>query len=118
VLDADGKHPRVKARLQDRLKGRPFTTTAPSQTAGSARHAVSADTGVEPSWLDGPALFRDAVRAERCGFRQRPRRAPPDCPDVWLGRSYDAAPATPRLVRAAAKDRTTQLGSRGRTGTL
>src|SRR4051794_33833474 len=55
VLDADGKHPHVKARLQGVVwKGKVFHDDGSftNRWLGGV-HAVSADTRMEPSWLDG-----------------------------------------------------------------
>src|SRR3954447_23671248 len=55
VLYADGEHPRVKARLQGvAWKGKTFHDdgTFTNRWLGGVQ-AVSADTGVEASWLDG-----------------------------------------------------------------
>src|SRR5205085_657957 len=55
VLHADGKHPRLKARLQGMVwKGKTFhgDGTFTNRWLGGV-HAVSADVHVEPSWLDG-----------------------------------------------------------------
>ena len=93
VLHADGKHPRAKARLQGVVwKGKTFHDdgTFTNRWLGGV-HAVSADTRVEPSWLDGqPCLVMQyAPNAPVFGnVRDELRQI---APDVWLGRSYDAA---------------------------
>jgi hypothetical protein len=93
VLYADGKHPWLKARLQGVVwKGKTFHSdgTFTNRWLGGV-HAVSAGVGVEPSWLDGqPCLVMQyAPDAPVFGnVRDELRQL---APDVWLGRSYDAA---------------------------
>jgi hypothetical protein len=93
VLYADGNHPRVKARLQGIVwKGKNFHDdgTFTNRWLGGVQ-AVSADTRVEPSWLDGePCLVMQyAPNAPVFGnVRDELRQIGPD---LWLGRSYDAA---------------------------
>jgi hypothetical protein len=93
VLHADGKHPRAKARLQGVVwKGKTFHDdgTFTNRWLGGL-NAVSADTRVEPSWLDGqPCLVMQyAPNAPVFGNARDELRQ--IAPDVWLGRSYDAA---------------------------
>jgi hypothetical protein len=98
VLYADGKHPRLKARLQGVVwKGKTFhgDGTFTNRWLGGV-HAVSADVRVEPSWLDGqPCLVMQyAPNAPVFGnVRDELRQI---APDVWLGRSYDAATGHPK----------------------
>lgn len=98
VLYADGKHPRVKARLQGIVwKGKTFHDdgTFTNRWLGGVQ-AVSADTRVEPSWLDGqPCLVMQyAPNAPVFGnVRDEVRQI---APDMWLGRSYDAATGHPK----------------------
>jgi hypothetical protein len=93
VLYADGNHPRVKARLQGIVwKGKNFHDdgTFTNRWLGGVQ-AVSADTRVEPSWLDGePCLVMQyAPNVPVFGnVRDELRQIGPD---LWLGRSYDAA---------------------------
>jgi len=93
VLHAYGKHPRVTARLQGVVwKRKTFhgDGTFTNRWLGGV-HAVSADTRVESSWLDGqPCLaVQYAPNAPVFGnVRDELRQI---APDVWLGRSYDAA---------------------------
>jgi hypothetical protein len=98
VLHADGKHPRVKARLQGVVwKGKTFhgDGTFTNRWLGGV-HAVSADTRVEPSWLDGqPCLVMQYAPDARVfgNVRDELRQI---APNVWLGRSYDAATGHPK----------------------
>jgi hypothetical protein len=98
VLYADGKHPRLKAQLQGVVwKGKTFhgNGTFTNRWLGGV-HAVSADVRVEPSWLDGqPCLVMQyAPNAPIFGnVRDELRQI---APDVWLGRSYDAATGHPK----------------------
>ena len=93
VLYVDGKHPRLKARLQGVVwKGKTFhgDGTFTNRWLGGV-HAVPADVCVEPSWLDGqPCLVMQyAPDAPIFGnVRDELRQI---APDVWLGRSYDGA---------------------------
>jgi len=93
VLYADSRHPRVKARLQGiAWKGKHFhgDGSLTNRWLGGV-HAISTDTRVEPSWIDG----------QPCLVMQYPSNAPifanvrdelrQIAPDVWLGRSFDAA---------------------------
>jgi hypothetical protein len=93
VLYAEGKHPRLKARLQGvAWKGKTFhgDGTFTNRWLGGVQ-AVSAATCVEPSWLDDqPCLvIQYAPNAPVFGnVRDELRQI---APDVWLGRSYDGA---------------------------
>jgi hypothetical protein len=98
VLYADGKHPRLKARLQGIVwKGKTFygDGTFTNRWLGGV-HAISADVRAEPSWLDGqPCLVMQyAPNAPVfANVRDELRRI---SPDLWLGRSYDAATGHPK----------------------
>jgi hypothetical protein len=98
VLDADGPHPRAKARLQGVVwKGKTFHDdgTFTNHWLGGVR-AVSAGVCVEPSWLDGrPCLVMEYAPDAPVfgGVRDELREI---APGVWLGRSYDAATGRPK----------------------
>ena len=98
VLYADGKHPRLKARLQGVVwKGKTFHDdgTFTNRWLGGV-HAVSAGVCVEPSWLDGqPCLVMQYAPDAPVfgGVRDELRQI---APGVWLGRSYDAATGHPK----------------------
>ena len=98
VLYADGKTPRVTARLQGiAWKGKNFHDdgTFTNRWLGGVQ-AVSTDTRVEPSWMDGqPCItMQYAPNAQVFGnVRDELRQI---APDVWLGRSYDAATGCPK----------------------
>jgi hypothetical protein len=98
VLYADGKHPRLKAHIQGIVwKGKTFHSdgTFTNRWLGGV-HAVSASVCMEPSWLDGhPCLVMQyAPDAPVFGnVRDELRQI---APDVWLGRSYDAATGHPK----------------------
>lgn len=93
VLFADGKHPRGKARLQGFVwKGKTFHCdgTFTNRWLGGVR-AVSEHVRVEPSWLDGePCLVMQYAPDARvfADVRDEVRQL---APDLWLGRSCDAA---------------------------
>lgn len=93
VLHAEGKHPRLKARMQGTVwKGKTFHAdgTFTNRWLGGIQ-AVSAETRVEPSWLDGqPCLVMQyAPNAPVFGnVRDELRQI---APNVWLGHSYDVA---------------------------
>src|SRR5262245_50254375 len=93
VLHADGKHPRFKARLQGILwKGKTFHDdgTFTNRWLGGVE-AVSADTRVEPSWLDGQPCLTMQYAPDAPIFGNVRDELRQIAPDVWLGRSYDAA---------------------------
>lgn len=98
VLHVESRFPRVKARLQGVVwKGKTFHDdgTFTNRWLGGVR-AVSADTRVEPSWLDG----------QPCLVMQYPPNAPvfgnirdelrQIAPGVWLGRSFDGVTGRPK----------------------
>jgi hypothetical protein len=93
VLHAEGKHPRLKARMQSSIwKGKNFhgDGTFTNRWLGGI-HAITADIRVESSWLDGqPCLVMQyAPNAPVFGnVRDELRQI---APNVWLGHSYDAA---------------------------
>lgn len=93
MLYTDGNLPRIKARMQGiAWKGKYFHNdgTFTNRWLGGVQ-AVSTDTRVEPSWLDGqPCLtMQYAPNAPVFGnIRDELRQI---APDVWLGRSFDAA---------------------------
>jgi hypothetical protein len=93
VLYADGKHPRLKARLQGVVwKGKNFHDdgTFSNRWVGGVQ-AVSADTRVEPSWLDGQPCFVMQYAPDAPVFGNVRDELRQIGPDTWLGRSYDAA---------------------------
>jgi hypothetical protein len=98
VLYADGKHPRVKARLQGIVwKGKTFhgDGTFTNRWLGGV-HAVSADTREEPSWLDGQPCLVMQYPADAAVFGNVRDELRQIGPDEWLGRSYDAATGHPK----------------------
>ena len=98
VLHADGRHPRLKARLQGVVwKGKTFhgDGTITNRWLGGL-HAVSAGSHVEPSWLDGdPCLVIQYAPDARVfgNVRDELRQI---APDLWLGHSYDTATGQPK----------------------
>jgi hypothetical protein len=98
VLYADGKHPRLKARLQGVIwKGKTFHDdgTFINRWLGGVQ-AVSAAICVEPSWLDGqPCLVMQYAPDARVfgNVRDELRQIGPN---MWLGRSYDAPTRQPK----------------------
>jgi hypothetical protein len=98
VLDSDGKHPRLKARLQGVVwKGKTFhgDGSMTNRWLGGVQ-AVSTGTRIEPSRLDGrPCLVMEyAPDAPVFGnVRDELRQI---APGVWLGRSLDTATGRPK----------------------
>jgi hypothetical protein len=99
VLYADeANHPRVKARMQGVVwKGKTFHDdgTFTNRWLGGIQ-AVSAGVCEEPSWLDGqPCLVMQYAPDARvfANVRDELRQI---APDMWLGRSYDAATGQPK----------------------
>jgi len=93
VLYADGKHPRLKARLQGIVwKGKTFhgDGTFTNRWLGGV-HAVSAGVRVEPSWLDGQPCLVMQYAPDAPVFGNVRDELRQIAPDVWLGRSYDGA---------------------------
>lgn len=98
ILYADGKHPRLTARLQGLVwKGKTFYDDGAitNRWLGGV-HAVSACTRVEPSWLDGePCLVIQF--APNAGVLSNVRdEIRQISPGVWLGRGYDTATGHPK----------------------
>jgi hypothetical protein len=93
VLYADGKHPRLKARLQGVLwKGKTFHCDGTFTNRWFAGvQAVSAGVCVEPSWLDGQSCFVMQYAADAPVFGNVRDELRQIAPGVWLGHSYDAA---------------------------
>jgi len=86
VLDADGKHPRVKARLQGIVwKGKTFHDDGTFTNAGSAAVNASPPT---LAWSRVGSTASPVSRCstrERCGFRQTSATSFRQiAPDVWL----------------------------------
>jgi hypothetical protein len=98
VLYADGRRPRLTARLQGAVwKGKTFhgDGTFTNRWLGGV-NAVSAGVCVEPSWLDGrPCLVMQYAPDAPVfgGARDELREV---APGMWLGRSYDAATGRPK----------------------
>lgn len=98
VLSADGRLPRLKARVQGTVwKGKTFAGdgTITNRWLGGV-NAVSADTRIEPSWLDGrPCLVIEYAPNAPVfgGVRDEIRQI---APGVWLGHSYDTATGRPK----------------------
>src|SRR5262249_13268142 len=93
VLYGDGKHPRVKARLQGLVwKGKTFHDDGTFTNRWlRGFQAVSADPRVEPSWLDGQPCLAMQYAPNAPVFANVRDELRQIAPDVWLGRSYDAA---------------------------
>jgi hypothetical protein len=94
----DGKHPRLKARLQGVVwKGKTFhgDGTFTNRWLGGV-HAVSAGVCVEPSWLDGQPCLVMQYAPDAPVFGNVRDELRQIAPDVWLGRSYDAATGHPK----------------------
>ncbi len=92
VLYADGKQPRVKARLQGiAWKGKNFHDdgTFTNRWLGGVQ-AVTADTRVEPSWIDGQPCLTMQYAPNAPIFSNVRDEVRQIAPDVWLGRSFDA----------------------------
>ena len=98
VLYADGKHPRLKARLQGVVwKGKTFhgDGTFTNRWLGGV-HAVSAGAHVEPSWLDGQPCLVMQYAPDAPVFGNVRDELRQIAPDVWLGRSYDVGTGHPK----------------------
>jgi hypothetical protein len=98
VLYADGKHPRLKARLQGIVwKGKTFhgDGTFTNRWLGGV-HAVSAGVRVEPSWLDGQPCLVMQYAPDAPVFGNVRDELRQIAPDVWLGRSYDVVTGHPK----------------------
>jgi hypothetical protein len=98
VLYADGKHPRLKARLQGVVwKGKTFhgDGTFTNRWLGGV-HAVSAGVRVESSWLDGQPCFVMQYAPDAPVFGNARDELRQIAPDVWLGRSYDGVTGHPK----------------------
>ena len=98
VLYADGKHPRLKARLQGVVwKGKTFhgDGTFTNRWLGGV-HAVSAGVRVEPSWLDGQPCLVMQYAQDAPVFGNVRDELRQIAPDVWLGRSYDVGTGHPK----------------------
>src|SRR5262245_38296328 len=98
VLYADGKRPLLKARLQGVVwKGKTFhgDGTFTNRWLGGVQ-AVSADTCVEPSWLDGQPCLVMQYAPDAPVFGNVRDELRQIAPDVWLGRSYDVVTGHPK----------------------
>ena len=98
VLYADGKHPRLKARLQGVVwKGKTFhgDGTFTNRWLGGV-HAVSAGVRVGPSWLDGQPCLVMQYAPDAPVFGNVRDELRQIAPDVWLGRSYDGVTGHPK----------------------
>jgi hypothetical protein len=98
VLYADGRHPRLKARLQGVVwKGKTFhgDGTFSNRWLGGVE-AVSAGVCVEPSCLDGQPCLVMQYAADAPVFSNVRDELRQIAPDVWLGRSYDGATGRPK----------------------
>ena len=98
VLYADGKHPRLKARLQGVVwKGKTFHDdgTFTNRWLGGVQ-AVSACVRVEPSWLDGQPCLVMQYAPDAPVFGNVRDELRQIAPDVWLGHSYDVATGHPK----------------------
>ena len=98
VLYADGKLPRLRARLQGVVwKGKTFhgDGTFTNRWLGGV-HAVSAGAHVEPSWLDGQPCLVMQYAPDAPVFGNVRDELRQIAPDVWLGRSYDGATGRPK----------------------
>jgi hypothetical protein len=98
VLYAEGKHPRVKARVQGAVwKGKTFhgDGTFTNRWLGGIQ-AVSANVCVEPSWLDGQPCFVMQYAPDAPVFGNDRDELRQIGPGVWLGRSYDSATGNPK----------------------
>lgn len=94
----DARFPRVKARLQGTLwKGKVFhgDGTFTNRWIGGVR-AGTADTAVEPSWLDGQPSLVVRYSPSALVFRNVRDELRQVGPGVWLGRSYSAATGRPK----------------------
>jgi hypothetical protein len=93
VLYADGKCPRVTARLQGVVwKGKTFYGDGcfTNRWLGGVQ-AVSADVRIEPSWLDGRPCLVMQYPANAAVFGNVRDELRQIGPGEWLGRSYDSA---------------------------
>ena len=98
VLYADGKLPRLRARLQGVVwKGKTFhgDGTFTNRWLGGV-HAVSAGAHVEPSWLDGQPCLVMQYAPDAPVFGNVRDELRQIAPDVWLGRSYDVVTGHPK----------------------
>jgi hypothetical protein len=98
VLDADGRFPRMKARLQGSIwKGKTFhgDGTFTNRWVGGIR-AGNASTHIEPSWLDGQPSLVVQYPSNALVFRNTRDEIRQVAPDVWLGRSFDATTGAPK----------------------
>jgi hypothetical protein len=98
VLYADGKHPRLKAHMQGIVwKGKTFHCdgTFTNRWLGGI-DAVSAGVCTEPSWLDGQPCLVMQYAPDAPVFGNVRDELRQIAPDVWLGRSYDAATGHPK----------------------
>ena len=93
VLYAEGKFPRVKARIQGSVwKGKIFYCdgTMTNRWFGGI-HAVSSGVTTEPSWLDGQPCLVIQYAPDAPVFGNVRDEIRQIAPDRWLGRSYDSA---------------------------
>jgi hypothetical protein len=98
VLYVDGKYPRLKAHLQGVVwKGKTFhgDGTFTNRWLCGVR-AVSAGVCVAPSWLDGQPCFVMQYAPDAAVFGNVRDELREIAPDVWLGRSYNAATGHPK----------------------
>ena len=98
VLEADGRLPRVKARLQGAVwKGKTFhgDGTFTNRWVGGIQ-AGTATTRVEPSWLDGQPSLVVNYPPTALVFRNTRDELRQVAPGVWLGRSFDATTGAPK----------------------
>ncbi len=92
VLSADGKLPRIKARLQGAIwKGKTFhgDGTFTNRWLGGIS-AGTACVQVGTSWLDGQDCFVLTYPPDATVFRNVRDEFRQIAPDLWIGRSYDA----------------------------
>lgn len=98
VLYAEGNHPRLKARVQGVVwKGKTFHCdgTFTNRWLGGVQ-AVSAGTGVEPSWIDGEPCLVMRYAPDAAVFANVRDELRQIAPGVWLGRSYDSVTGHPK----------------------
>lgn len=98
VLDADGRFPRMKARLQGSIwKGKTFhgDGTFTNRWVGGIR-AGTASTYEEPSWLDGQPSLVVQYPPTALVFRNTRDKLRQVAPNVWLGRTFDATTGQPK----------------------
>ena len=94
----DALFPRLKARLQGTMwKGKVFhgDGTFTNRWVGGVR-AGTAETTVEPSWLDGQPSLVVRYSPRALVFRNVRDELRQVRPGVWLGRSYDATTGAPK----------------------